>query len=258
LGTRKRNRTAFVTANLVARVSDYRFELSRWGEQHQKTVAATDEQAWRDICREIAQTGFDAIEIWQAHAAPEVLNRERAATWKAIMNDHGLKAIGYAGTLSSETIEICHWLGITQINGGIGQNTPEQATRLCAQSGMRFNMENHPQKSSAEVLKVIGGGNEWLGACVDTGWFGTQGVSAPQMIRELGPLVRHTHIKDVEATDGHKTCLLGEGVAQVAESIAALKDIGYTGWYAWEDEPEDRNPFDSAVRNRQWIEQRIA
>jgi hypothetical protein len=28
-------------------------------------------------------------------------------------------------------------------------------------------------------------------------------------------------------------------------------------WYSWEDEPEDRNPFDSAVRNRQWIEARL-
>jgi len=51
---------------------------------------------------------------------------------------------------------------------------------------------------------------------------------------------------------------LGEGVAQVAGCIATLKEIGYSGWYAWEDEPEDRNPFDSAVRNRRWIEERMA
>jgi sugar phosphate isomerase/epimerase len=43
----------------------------------------------------------------------------------------------------------------------------------------------------------------------------------------------------------------------VAGCLTALRDIGYTGWYSWEDEPEDRNPFDSAVRNRQWIEAQL-
>ena len=38
-----------------------------------------------------------------------------------------------------------------------------------------------------------------------------------------------------------------------AGCIAALRSIAYTGWLSWEDEPEDRNPFDSAVRNREWI-----
>jgi hypothetical protein len=53
---------AFNTANLVGRVSGYRYELSHWGEQHQKTVAATDERAWADICKKIAACGFRAVE----------------------------------------------------------------------------------------------------------------------------------------------------------------------------------------------------
>ena len=28
--------------------------------------------------------------------------------------------------------------------------------------------------------------------------------------------------------------------------------------YSWEDEPEDRSPMDSAARNREWIERRLA
>ncbi len=247
-------RVAFVTANLVARVSGYRFELAKWGEQHQKTIAATDEAEWRSICREIAACGFKAVEVWEAHAAPEAMDHAKGVTWKAILDDCGLKAIGYGGALSRKTLEICQWLGIPQINGGIGENTPEQATALCREMGVRFNVENHPQKTAQELLNVVGGGNEWLGVCIDTGWLGTQGVSGPHIIRACGPLVRHTHIKDVKAAGGHETCLLGEGVAHVAECIAALKQGGYTGWYSWEDEPEDRNPFDSAVRNRQWIE----
>jgi len=251
-------RVAFITANLVGRVSGYRFELARWGEQHKQTVASTDAAAWRSICREISAAGFRAVDIWEAHASPEVMNRERAATWKAILDEHGLKAIGYGGGLSRKTLEICQWLDIPQINGWLGDNTPEQATALCREMGVRFNVENHPQKNAGELLKVVGGGNEWLGVCIDTGWLGTQGASGPEVIRACGHLVRNVHIKDVKAVGAHQTCLLGEGVARVAACIAALKEIGYSGWYAWEDEPEDRNPFDSAVRNRRWIEKQLS
>src|ERR1035441_706211 len=93
------NRISFVTANLVGQVSGYRFELAHWGDQHKKTVAATDAAAWRSICKQIYATGFRAIEIWEAHAAPEAMSRERGATWKAIMDDQGLKAIGYGGKM---------------------------------------------------------------------------------------------------------------------------------------------------------------
>ena len=69
--------------------------------------------------------------------------------------------------------------------------------------------------------------------------------------------MRHTHIKDVRAAGGHETVLLGEGVVDPGACIQALKGIGYKGWYSWEDEPEDRNPMDSAERNRLWIEERV-
>jgi sugar phosphate isomerase/epimerase len=246
-------RVAFNTANLVARVTNYRFELAHWGEQHQKTVALTDEAAWAAICREIAAAGFPAVEIWEAHAAPEALTRDKAASWKSILADHGLKPVGYAGSLRRETLEICQWLGIPHINGGLRGQTPGEATALCREFGVRFNIENHPEKTAAEALAKVGGGNDWLGLCVDTGWFGTQGANVPDQIRAAGKFVRHTHIKDVKAAGGHDTCLLGEGVVNVAGCLGALREIGYTGWYSWEDEPEDRNPFDSAVRNRKWL-----
>jgi hypothetical protein len=144
------------------------------------------------------------------------------------------------------------------VNGGLRDNTPEQATALCREYGVKFNIENHPEKSAAEILGKIGGGNEWLGVCIDTGWLGTQGAPGPATIKACAPFVRHTHIKDVKAAGRHETCLLGEGSADVAGCMAALREIGYTGWYSWEDEPEDRNPMDSAVRNREWIEKRLA
>jgi sugar phosphate isomerase/epimerase len=249
---------AFNTANLVARVSGYRYELSHWMDQHKKTIAATDEAAWRAICKEIAAAGFKTVEVWEAHAAPESLDEAKARLWKQILDDHGLTAVAYAGGLRPETLRICQWLGIPHVDGGLRDNTPEKATALCREYGIRFNIENHPEKTAGEVLAKIGGGNEWLGVCIDTGWLGTQGVSGPSVIQACAPFVRHTHIKDVKAAGKHETCLLGEGTADVAGCLAALRGAKYSGWYSWEDEPEDRNPFDSAVRNREWIEKRLA
>ena len=253
----KGRRIAFNTANLVGRVSGYRYALSHWGEQHQKTVAATDERAWVSICEDISAAGYPAVEVWEAHAAPESLNAAKAATWRRILEEHKLLPIGYAGSLRAETIRVCQWLGIPRINGGLRGQSPAQATDLCRESGMRFNLENHPEKSTEELLKPIGGGNEWLGVCVDTGWFGTQGVDVPQAIRVLNQLVRHTHIKDVRRAGGHETCRLGDGVVKIPAVLESLKSIGYTGWYSWEDEPEDRNPMDLAKWTLDYLNTRV-
>jgi sugar phosphate isomerase/epimerase len=250
-------KVAFNTANLVARVSGYHFKLSNWMDQHKKTIAATDEAAWRAICKEIAAAGFTAVEVWEAHAAPESLTEEKARQWRRILDEAGLRPSAYAGGLRRETLEICRSMGIPHIDGGLRDLKPEQATALCREFGIGFNIENHPEKNAQEVLVKVGGGNEWLGVCIDMGWLGSQGASAPEVIRACGALVRHTHVKDVKAKGAHETCLLGEGIVDVAACLKTLRDLRYAGWYSWEDEPEDRNPFDSAVRNRQWIERHL-
>ena len=249
---------AFNTANLVARVSGYRYQPSQWMDQHQKTIAATDEAAWRAICKEIAAAGFKAVEVWEAHAAPESLDEAKARLWRRILDDSGLTPVAYAGGLRPETLRMCQWLGIPHVDGGLRDNTPEKATTLCREHGIRFNVENHPEKGAAEILAKIGGGNDWLGVCIDTGWLGSQGAPGPATIKACAPFVRHVHIKDVKAAGKHDTCPLGEGSADVAGCLAALREVKYAGWYSWEDEPEDRNPMDSAVRNREWIEKRLA
>ena len=244
---------AFNTANLVGRVTGYQFELKNWGAQHQKTIELTDEASFRDICREIKSKGFDAIELWEAHAAPETMDEGKAKLWKEILDENGLQVISYAGSFRSETVRVCQWLSIPFVAGGARQAL-EETERLARESGVHFYFENHPEKSVEEILAKINGGSDVTAVAVDTGWLGTQGVDAPAAIRALGDKIKHVHLKDVKANGGHETCVLGTGVVDIAGVVQVLKEIGYDGWYSWEDEPEDRNPFDSAIANRQYIE----
>jgi hypothetical protein len=155
-------KVCFNTANFVGRLAGYRFAMSDWMTLHQRTAAETDGKAFADICREIADAGYEAVELWQALAEPAVLTQEAAKERRAILDDHALKAVGYGGYLGTGAEKVCPWLGIDVINGGFSLD-PEKATTTCREHGVKTNFENHPQKSVEEMLTPIGGGNEWLG-----------------------------------------------------------------------------------------------
>lgn len=255
----RQRRVAFNTANLVARFSNYRFELKQWNEQVKKTVASTDEKAWADICREIAAAGYRAVEIWVAHVDPGVMTDARAKAFRRMLDDHGLEPIGLGGALTDDTARVCRQLGIPGVNGNIGRAGLAEVRRVVRETGLHFYYENHPEKSVDEIKAKIDGGSPGIALTVDTGWLGTQGLAAPETIRALGPdLVKHVHLKDVKRAGAHETCPLGEGVVDIPGAIRALQEIGYTGWYSWEDEPEDRNPLEIARPMREYLEQLLA
>lgn len=252
-------RIAFHTANLVGRVTGYQFRLADWMDQHHATVALTDESSWRAICTEIAAAGFRAVEIWQAHADPSVMTAPRTRDYKKILADHGLIPVGYTGDITDETLFLCEELDIPALSGPLPPGTTiEDLNRMTRRTGIRFNLENHLQKTAAELLAQIKGGNDMVGLAVDTGWFATQGADVAREVQALGTRVRHVHVKDVRAAGRHETCPLGTGIAQLDQVFAALKRIGYTGCCAWEDEPEDRNPMLIAAESKRWIEARLA
>ncbi|MEX0776859.1 MAG: sugar phosphate isomerase/epimerase family protein [Phycisphaeraceae bacterium] len=244
---------AFNTANLVARVSGYRFQLSNWGEQHVKTVAQTDEKEFAAICREIAHCGYTAVELWVAHVDPERMTEQRAATYRATLAEFGLAPVALAGGLDQGTARVCTSLGIPAVAGGLHQPTKTAIRDLSRQTGIRVYHENHPEKTVEEIRQKIDYGADGLGIAVDTGWMGTQGMDVPAAIRELGTLVRHVHVKDVAAPGGHHTVKLGDGCVNIPGVIRELKAIGYSGALSWEDEPEERNPFDIACEMRLYL-----
>jgi inosose dehydratase len=93
---------------------------------------------------------------------------------------------------------------------------------------------------------------ELVGLCLDTGHFCFGGADPAASIRAFAPLVRHVHVKDCrvavrdavaarggpldEAVGGGVFCPLGAGDAGIEESLAALQDVGYSGWIVVEQD----------------------
>jgi sugar phosphate isomerase/epimerase len=120
-------------------------------------------------------------------------------------------------------------------------------------------IENHPERTTAEVLAKIEAGGGTTAATVDTGWWATQGYDPVRAIEELGPHVAHVHLKDVfRRGEPHVTCRWGEGVVDIEACVRALREIGYDGYLTIEHEPEDHDPSDELVELRRRLEAWLA
>lgn len=123
---------------------------------------------------------------------------------------------------------------------------------------VRLGIENHPEKRPQELLEKIGdGGGGSIGACVDTGWFGTQGFDAVFALVELRQVLVHVHLKDVVAAGGHVTCRFGKGVVPIEKCVETLQRLGYTGAISVEHEPEHFDPSEDCKASlrllRRWL-----
>ena len=131
--------------------------------------------------------------------------------------------------------------------GGIVHTDRSGAAEVLAAHGVRFGLENHPERTPAEVLAAIGDESS-LGAAVDTGWWATQGYDPVDAIRELSDRLFHVHLKDVEKPGTHVSCMHGEGCARITDCVDALVELGYSGALTVEHEPYDRDPTAECAR----------
>jgi len=72
-------------------------------------------------------------------------------------------------------------------------------------------------------------------------------------VKTLKDHIVHTHAKDKHPETGKPT--VGQGAVPWKEYIAALKEIGYQGWYALEDESGDVDVSESVKFGKEFLEQ---
>jgi predicted dehydrogenase/sugar phosphate isomerase/epimerase len=269
---------SFMSANFVAREVGYHMTQG-WGQGDAATQAhfaplTTFAERFGAMLAEVAALGFDAIDLWTGHLHWQWATPEHLAAAKQLLAQHKLRPVSYAGGFGSNLAELraacrlCAELGIPVLGGGTPLLAHDRAglVRTLREFGLIFGLENHPEKTAAEVLAKLGEGDEdVVGVAVDTGWFGTQGMDAAAAVRALVPRLKHFHAKDVKARraektgfamidGGHETCALGEGIVPVEAAVKVAAGLGYRGAFAVEHEPEDFDPREDCRRSRERLQ----
>jgi sugar phosphate isomerase/epimerase len=261
------NTISFVTANFVARELGYHM-TGGWAQGTQATGDAfrpleTYAQRLDRLLQEIVDMGFQALDLWTEHLNPTWATDTHIAIAGDLLQKHKLTVTSLAGSFGAtgEELERTCRLAVALDTPLLGGSTPllhrARATlvALLRRYGLKFGLENHPEKSPQALLDKLGSGDEdVVGATVDTGWFGTQGYNAADALQELAPRLFHVHLKDVLAAGGHDTCRYGQGVVPLRACVVVLKNMEYRGAIAVEHEPEHFDPTDDVRACRDTLE----
>lgn len=254
------NTISFMSANYVAR--EVGWSMRGWGHGDRATNDAFRPlpafgERFGGLLGDVRALGFDAIDIWGGHLNPEWASEAHVAVARARLAEHGIRVASYqvyAGApLLARACAIAAALDTTVLAGFVPVDDP-RLPHLLERHGLRFGLENHPEPTPQTILDKIGD-DTLIGACVDTGWFATQGYDAPRAIAELGDRIVHVHLKDVLATgEPHETCRWGHGIVDVEACVRALRSIGYTGAISVEHEPETFDPSEEVQAMRVQLE----
>jgi L-ribulose-5-phosphate 3-epimerase len=244
------NVVTLMTANYVARETGY--AMRDWGHGHYATSDAfapieTFAERFGAMLANARALGFEAIDLWSAHLSPEWATDRHVDAARAELERHGVVVASYATSVGAADVEeVCRLaraLDVSVLSVPFPRDVDTIAPVL-EHHGVRVGIENHPEKSPAEILEKIARGGPMFGTTVDTGWWGTQGYDPAQAIEELDGHIFHVHLKDVLAVGGHDTCRWGLGVVPIEACVRALERIGYTGPMSIEHVPSTFDPTD--------------
>lgn len=259
---------SFMTANYVARQINYHMD-GGWGQGDKATndyfkPIKTFGDRFEGYLNDIRNMGFEAVDIWTSILNPAWATDSHIDTANELLQEYKLPVVSLAGGFGNNADEFetaCNLateLNTEILGGSTGLLAKERSLTISIlqKYGLKLGLENHPEKSPKEMFdKIRGGGEGTLGACVDTGWFGTQGYDAAKALEELAPHLMHVHLKDVLKVGTHETCRFGEGVVPIRECVETLKRIGYTGAISIEHEPDFKDPTEDVIADLQMLKE---
>lgn len=269
---------SFITANFVARQNNYR--IAGWMEGDNAANAwfaplETYHERFELLLLEVKALGFSSIDLWAAHLHFRWATLQHVETAKALLGKHGLVVRSYAAWVPGNASDLhgacrlCAALDIPIIAGHIELVAKERsaAVAILREHGVVYAIENHQEKSIAELRARLGEGDEdVIGVALDTGWCATRGWDVLAGLRELFPRIFSVHLKDVKAPRsektglefidlGHETCRLGDGVVPVRAVVRELRERGFRGPMGIEHEPEEFDPSNEIREGRERAEQ---
>jgi sugar phosphate isomerase/epimerase len=260
---------SFMSANYVAKELGYG-AADDWGPFD----AATNEAfapleafpaRFDALLASITGIGFDAIDLWFGHLNWCWATPEHVALARDALAHHGVRLVSLAGSIGETTDDVaaaCRLANDLDVDlvAGVApvlRHDREGVAAVLEAHGVRFGLENHPERTPAEVLAAIGD-SPYLGAAVDTGWWATQGYDPVLAIHELSDRLFHVHLKDVAAPGTHVPRAHGDGCARIEACVEALLELGYSGPVSIEHHTYDHDPTPECARMLARVREQLA
>ena len=260
---------SFITANYVARALNYDGNRD-WSAHDAATVRTIDGPGFSAICSDIADAGFDCIDIWTAHCNYTFhQDSDYLEVVKGLCSTFDFTITSYSGGLTPSVpsdveapFRFMKQLGAPVFAGGIfGTLSADDAMphiqAACEKYDVRYAFENHPETSVDEILAKMGGGEfNRCGVALDTGWCSRQGIDALDAAKRLRDHLMIVHLKDIRA-GSTETCAAGEGIVPVEKIVRYLMEDGWQGTISLEHSSFDHDPLPEIVRGvervREWM-----
>jgi sugar phosphate isomerase/epimerase len=210
-----------------------------------------------EAVRHIQGMGVRYAEFYSKHLALDA-NDATIQETKKLLADAGIQLAGHGvngftkdHAKNEKIFEFAKRAGIRNITADPSPDSFDSLDKLVAQYNVRIAIHNHGPghryDKLAQVVKAVRDRHPLIGVCVDTGHVIRTKEDPVKWVRELGPRVFATHIKDdIKQDGGSQNVVIGKGNLDVVGVFQALKDIKFPadGDLALEYEANPANPVD--------------
>jgi inosose dehydratase len=201
--------------------------------------------------------GFRFVEFYPGMypltSTPEqiVAMNKRLADLGLTISAHGVNDFGGDAAANRRVFEFAKAAGIRILNADPKPEAFDSLDDLVKEFDIRIAIHNHGPthryNKVVDVLKVIEGRDERIGACADLGHFIRSAEKPTEVIRLLKGRLYGIHLKDFkEMQDKTQGVILGRGHLDVPAVFAALEQVGFPadGALSLEYEENPKNPLD--------------
>ncbi|MCA9060050.1 MAG: sugar phosphate isomerase/epimerase [Planctomycetaceae bacterium] len=203
-----------------------------------------------------AEIGFEQVEFYSGMLALNASDEEIAATKQQVadlglsISGHGVNRFTKDAAENRKIFEFAKKLGTPCITADPDLDSFDSLNELVKEFDIRVAIHNHGPthryNKAIDVLRVIEGRDERIGACADLGHYIRSGQNAPEVIRLLKGRLYGIHLKDfAEMKDKTKGVILGKGHLNVEEVFTELHLAGFpaNGALSLEYEENPQNPL---------------
>lgn len=209
-----------------------------------------------EALKHASEMGFEQVEFYGGMLATDASDEEIAETKKKVadlglsVSGHGVNRLTKDAAENRRIFEFARKLDAPCITADPDLDSFDSLDELVKEFDIRIAIHNHGPghryNKAIDVLRVIEGRDERIGACADLGHYIRSGQNAPEVIRLLKGRLYGIHLKDfAEMKDKTKGVILGKGHLNVEEVFNELQlaDFPANGALSLEYEENEKNPL---------------